>query len=75
MVNGLDIFKEYFKGYEEQYVLIGGTAINNLMFLVYFAVFYQTILNLRNIYRFLRFRLLLFRCCFITDTVLGSTLF
>ena len=26
MVNGLDIFKEYFKGYEEQYVLIGGTA-------------------------------------------------
>lgn len=26
MVKGLDIFKEYFKGYEDQYVLIGGAA-------------------------------------------------
>lgn len=26
MVTGLDVFKEYFSGYEEQYVLIGGVA-------------------------------------------------
>lgn len=26
MVKGLDIFREYFKDYTNQYVLIGGTA-------------------------------------------------
>ena len=26
MVYGLEVFKDYFKGYEEQYVLIGGAA-------------------------------------------------
>lgn len=30
MVNGLDIFKKYFEGYENQYVLIGGTACDIL---------------------------------------------
>ena len=30
MVNGLDIFREYFAGYENQYVLIGGTACDVL---------------------------------------------
>ena len=26
VVYGLEVFKDYFKGYEEQYVLIGGAA-------------------------------------------------
>lgn len=26
MVKGLDIFQKWFKGFEDQYVLIGGTA-------------------------------------------------
>jgi len=30
MVNGVDVFKEWFKGYEEQYALIGGTACDIL---------------------------------------------
>lgn len=30
MVKGLDIFKEYFTGYENQYVLIGGAACDIL---------------------------------------------
>ena len=30
MVKGLDIFREYFKGFEEQYVLIGGAACDIL---------------------------------------------
>ena len=30
MVNGLDIFRDYFAGFEEQYVLIGGTACDIL---------------------------------------------
>lgn len=31
MVRGLDSFKEWFQGYEEQYVIIGGTACDLLM--------------------------------------------
>lgn len=31
MVTGIDSFKEWFKGYEEQYVIIGGTACDILM--------------------------------------------
>lgn len=31
MVNGIDKFKEWFKGYEEQYVIIGGTACSILL--------------------------------------------
>lgn len=30
MVRGLDTFKEYFKGFENQYVLIGGAACDIL---------------------------------------------
>ena len=30
MVKGLDTFREYFKDFEEQYVLIGGAACDNL---------------------------------------------
>lgn len=30
MVRGLDTFREYFKGFEEQYVLIGGAACDIL---------------------------------------------
>lgn len=30
MVYGLEIFKDYFKGYEDQYVLIGGAACDIL---------------------------------------------
>ncbi len=30
MVNGIDVFKEWFTGYEEQYALIGGTACDIL---------------------------------------------
>ena len=30
MVKGLDIFREYFAGFEDQYVLIGGTACDIL---------------------------------------------
>jgi hypothetical protein len=30
MVRGLDIFREYFKGFENQYVLIGGAACDIL---------------------------------------------
>ncbi|RGH40342.1 MULTISPECIES: hypothetical protein [Clostridia] len=30
MVKGLDTFQKYFKDYEEQYVLIGGTACDIL---------------------------------------------
>ena len=26
MVNGIEVFRKYFEGYEDQYVLIGGTA-------------------------------------------------
>ena len=31
MVTGIDSFKEWFKGYEEQYAIIGGTACDILM--------------------------------------------
>ena len=31
MVRGIDIFKEWFQGYEDQYVIIGGTACDLLM--------------------------------------------
>ena len=31
MVYGLEVFKDYFKGYEEQYVLIGGAACDIAM--------------------------------------------
>ncbi len=31
MVRGLDSFREWFRGYEEQYVIIGGTACDLLM--------------------------------------------
>lgn len=31
MVTGIDSFKEWFKGFEEQYVIIGGTACDVLM--------------------------------------------
>lgn len=31
MVTGIDSFKEWFKGFEEQYVIIGGTACDILM--------------------------------------------
>ena len=31
MIIGIDSFKEWFKGYEEQYVIIGGTACDILM--------------------------------------------
>ena len=31
MVRGIDSFREWFKGYEEQYVVIGGTACDLLM--------------------------------------------
>ena len=31
MVRGIDSFREWFKGYEEQYVIIGGTACDLLM--------------------------------------------
>lgn len=30
MVRGLDTFKEYFKGFENQYVIIGGAACDIL---------------------------------------------
>ena len=28
MVTGIDSFKEWFKGYEEQYAIIGGTDVS-----------------------------------------------
>ena len=31
MVTGIDRFKEWFRGYEEQYAIIGGTACDLLM--------------------------------------------
>ena len=31
MVKGIDSFKNWFQGYEEQYVIIGGTACDILM--------------------------------------------
>lgn len=31
MVNGIAKFKEYFKGFENQYVIIGGTACDIIM--------------------------------------------
>ena len=31
MVNGIEIFREYFSKYKEQYTLIGGMACNLLM--------------------------------------------
>lgn len=31
MVHGLDRFKSYFRGFEDQYVIIGGTACDLLM--------------------------------------------
>lgn len=31
MINGFDKFKEYFSGFEDQYVIIGGTACNLIM--------------------------------------------
>ena len=31
MVRGINSFKEWFKGYEEQYAIIGGTACDLLM--------------------------------------------
>ena len=31
MVRGIESFKEWFKGYENQYVIIGGTACDLLM--------------------------------------------
>ena len=31
MVRGLDSFKDWFRGYKEQYVIIGGTACDLLM--------------------------------------------
>lgn len=31
MVKGLDIFREHFKGFEDRYVLIGGTASSIVM--------------------------------------------
>lgn len=31
MVNGIAKFKEYFKGFEDQYVIIGGTACDVIM--------------------------------------------
>ena len=31
MVRGLELFKEHFKGFQEHYVLIGGTACSILM--------------------------------------------
>ena len=31
MVKGLDTFRRYFKGFEDQYVLIGGAACDNVL--------------------------------------------
>lgn len=31
MVRGIESFREWFRGYEEQYVIIGGTACDLLM--------------------------------------------
>ena len=31
MVKGLDVFREHFKGFEDRYVLIGGTASSIVM--------------------------------------------
>lgn len=31
MVRGFESFREWFRGYEEQYAIIGGTACNLLM--------------------------------------------
>ncbi len=31
MVRGIESFKEWFRGYEEQYAIIGGTACDLLM--------------------------------------------
>ena len=31
MVRGLDTFKEFFRGYEDNYILIGGTASTLVM--------------------------------------------
>jgi hypothetical protein len=31
MVHGLSVFKDFFVGYEEQYILIGGSACDIIM--------------------------------------------
>jgi len=33
MIKGLDVFKEFFGGFQDQYVLIGGAACDLLLFL------------------------------------------
>lgn len=38
MVTGIDSFKEWFKGSEEQYAIIGGTACDILMTVGYHEV-------------------------------------